>query len=61
MLLVILSETCDATMSQGGIVMRPKLEEMTLRERIGQTGMPSPTNSRDGVLECGGYAEYFTK
>ena len=41
--------------------MRPKLEEMTLRERIGQTGMPSPTHSRDGVLECGGYAEYFTK
>lgn len=23
--------------------MRPKLEEMTLREKIGQTGMPSPT------------------
>ena len=33
--------------------MRPKLEEMTLREKIGQTGMPSPTHLREGVLECG--------
>lgn len=41
--------------------MRPKMEEMTLRERIGQTGMPSPSNTRVGVQECGGYAEYFEK
>ena len=41
--------------------MRPKLEEMTLREKIGQTGMPSPTHLRDGVLECGSYAAYFKK
>jgi len=41
--------------------MRPKLEEMTLREKIGQTGMPSPAAVRAAMPECGGYAEYFAK
>lgn len=41
--------------------MRPKIEEMTLREKIGQTGMPSPTHLREGVLACGSYAAYFKK
>ncbi len=41
--------------------MRPKLENMTLREKIGQTGMPSPSASKAGVQECGGYAAYFQK
>lgn len=41
--------------------MRPKLAEMTLREKIGQTGMPSPTALREGIQECGGYPEYFAK
>ena len=41
--------------------MRPKLEEMTLREKIGQTGMPSPTHLMDGIAECGSYTSYFQK
>ena len=41
--------------------MRPNLKEMTLREKIGQTGMPSPTHLREGVMECGSYAAYFKK
>lgn len=41
--------------------MRPKLEEMTLREKIGQTGMPSPNDLREGVIACGSYAAYFKK
>ena len=41
--------------------MRPKLEEMTLREKIGQTGMPSPTAAQRGASECGSYAAYFKK
>lgn len=38
---------------------RPKLSEMTLREKIGQTGFPSPRAVSKGVLEFGSYAEYF--
>lgn len=41
--------------------MRPKLSEMTLREKIGQTGMPSPAALRNGLLECGDYPRYFEK
>ena len=39
---------------------RPKLSEMTLREKIGQTGMPGPGEVRSGVKTHGGYAQYFT-
>lgn len=41
--------------------MRPKLSDMTLREKIGQTGMPSPNALRKGLLECGDYPRYFAK
>lgn len=41
--------------------MMPKLSEMTLREKIGQTGMPSPNAVRKGLLECGDYEKYFAK
>ena len=34
---------------------------MTLREKIGQTAMPSPPAVRRGVLQEGGYVEYFKK
>ncbi len=39
---------------------RPKLSEMTLREKVGQTGMPGPGVVRNGVVKYGGYAEYLT-
>jgi len=41
--------------------MRPKLEEMTLREKIGQTGMPSNSELRLSLEECGSYEEYIKK
>lgn len=41
--------------------MRPKLEELTLREKIGQTGMPSPSNALRAIEECGSYVEYLKK
>ena len=40
---------------------RPKLSELTLREKIGQTGFPGVRDLRLGVINNGGYAEYFTK
>lgn len=39
---------------------RPKLDELTLREKIGQTGMPGPAQIRLGVVEYGGYDKYLT-
>ena len=39
---------------------RPKLSELTLREKIGQTGMPGPAQIRAGVVEYGGYDKYLT-
>ena len=38
---------------------RPKLKEMTLREKVGQTGMPGPGEVRRGVQRFGGYDAYF--
>lgn len=38
---------------------RPKLSEMTLREKVGQTGMPGPGEVRKGVQRHGGYGEYL--
>ncbi len=40
---------------------RPKLSEMTVREKIGQTAMPGPGVVRAGVVEYGGYINYLTK
>jgi len=40
---------------------RPKLNEMTLREKIGQTGFPGPGEVRRGVQRLGGYDKYFTE
>ena len=40
---------------------RPELSELTLREKIGQTGFPGVRDLRLGVINNGGYAEYFTK
>lgn len=39
--------------------MRTRLEDMTLREKLGQTGQPSPSALQDGVKRCGGYGAYF--
>lgn len=39
--------------------MRPNLNEMTLREKLGQTGQPSSTAIRDGLAECGSYEAYI--
>ena len=41
--------------------MKEILSKMTLREKIGQTGMPSPSAIKKGVTEEGGYVNYFTK
>ena len=41
--------------------MRPKLEEMTLREKLGQTGQPSAAVVREGLNECGSYEAYIQK
>jgi len=38
---------------------RPKLNEMTIREKVGQTGMPGPGEVRKGIQRCGGYDKYF--
>ncbi len=40
---------------------KPNLSELTLREKIGQTGFPGVRDLRLGVINNGGYAEYFTK
>lgn len=40
---------------------KPNLSELTLRKKIGQTGFPGVRNLRLGVINNGGYAEYFTK
>ena len=41
--------------------MRPKLAEMTLREKLGQTGQPSSAVLREGIAECGSYEAYIQK
>ena len=40
---------------------RPNLSEMTVREKIGQTGMPGPGVVRASVVEYGGYINYLKK
>ena len=40
---------------------RPRLEDLTLREKIGQTGFPGVRDLRLGVINNGGYTEYLTK
>ena len=41
--------------------MRPNLKDMTLREKLGQTGLPSLTAMREGINECGSHEEYIKK
>lgn len=41
--------------------MKELLKRMSLREKIGQTAMPSPPAIKWGIKECGGYKEYFKK
>ena len=38
---------------------RPALKDMTLRQKIGQTGFPSPRQLLDSVIEFGGYDKYL--
>ena len=38
---------------------RPALKDLTLRQKIGQTGFPSPRQLLDGVIEFGGYDKYL--
>lgn len=40
---------------------KPDIRNMTLRQKIGQTGMPGPKPVYEGVGECGGYDKYFIK
>lgn len=37
----------------------PTISNMTLRQKIGQTGMPGPRSLWYGVKRCGGYDKYF--
>lgn len=37
----------------------PSVSAMTLRQKIGQTGMPAPNTVAAGVKRCGGYKAYF--
>lgn len=41
--------------------MKPKLEDLTLREKIAQTGMVAPSELIKGAQECGDWAAYFQK
>ena len=41
--------------------MKELLKGMSLREKIAQTAMPSPSATRQGVLEEGSYANYMKK
>ena len=40
---------------------KPNIKDLTLREKIGQTGFPGVRDLRLGVINNGGYAGYFTK
>lgn len=40
-------------------MIRKMMAEMTLREKIGQTGMPGPGVVYHGMKRCGSYGEYF--
>jgi len=37
----------------------PSVSAMTLRQKIGQTGMPAPNVVAAGVKRCSGYKAYF--
>ena len=41
--------------------MKPELNNLSLREKLGQTGMPSPAEVRLGVNDCGSYETYIKK
>ena len=40
---------------------RPDVSKLTLRQKIGQTGMPGPSHVYNGIRECEGYDRYFMK
>ena len=40
---------------------RPNISELTIRQKVGQTGMPGPNHVYKGVKECEGYDKYFMK
>ena len=40
-------------------MMRPDINKMSLREKIGQTAIPAPPTLTDGMKRCGGYSEYL--
>lgn len=37
------------------------IKNMTLRQKIGQTGMPGPNALLNGIIRCGGFEKYFQK
>lgn len=39
--------------------MKPNLNHMTLREKLGQTGMPSPNAVKKAIAKYGGYVPFF--
>jgi len=41
--------------------VKPDINKMTLREKIGQTAIPAPPTLSSGMKEYGGYAEYLKK
>ena len=41
--------------------MKPDLSAMTLREKLGQTGIPAPANLKKAIDEAGGYIPLFEK
>lgn len=42
-------------------IIKQLINKMSLREKIGQTGMPSPAAVRNGVISEGGYVNYLKK
>ena len=43
------------------MMKRPSIESLTLRQKIGQTGMPGPRSRWYGVKDHGSHAKYFQK
>ena len=41
--------------------MKPELKDLTLREKLGQTGIPGPSAMSKAILTEGGYVPYFKK
>ena len=41
--------------------MKPDISKMSLREKLGQTGIPSPSALAKAIGANGGYVSCFTK